>query len=258
VAGSAFQLASFRRNNYLSPANPEVPEAVDSPSRRWWLDSERRAGQISGLTRLRNAGGSSSDSDVAEEDLVPERGRSALSIFGEDSGPFNTGNFRGIATPHRRRHSNQQLSKEDLERHEAAVEQELKLSKRHQESSGTWLLAFLRHARSVPLQSLCAKIVGDDLGAGLAAFLQQEPSEYRLGAALDRWDVPDGEHVFGSKRVRAVGGNPGWTVLVDVAISTPGNSSLASLDQESSDGGREHEEAVTEWDVVDLAFTGRA
>jgi len=139
VAGSAFQLASFRRNNYLSPATPEAPETVDSPSRRWWLDSERRAGQISGLTRFRNAGGSSSGSDVAAEDLVPERGRSAMSIFGED-GPLNTGNFRGIATPHRRR-----LSPEPryfvarfCSCFEAALEQELKLSKRHQDSSGTW------------------------------------------------------------------------------------------------------------------------
>jgi hypothetical protein len=107
VAGSAFQLASFRRNNYLSPANPEAPEAVDSPSRRqWWVDAERRAGQISGFTRrIRNSDGSSSGSDVAAEDLVPDQDRrNALSIL-EDSGPFSIGNFRGMATPatpHRR------------------------------------------------------------------------------------------------------------------------------------------------------------
>jgi len=190
---------------------------------------------------------------------VPDHRSSALNIFGEDDGPFNIGNFRGITSSSRRhrRHSNQQLSKEDLERHEVAMEQEMRKSMRHQESTGTWLLAFLRHARSVPLQSLCAKIVGDDLGPGLAAFLQQEPSEHELGAALDRIDAPDGEYVFGSKRVRAVGGNPGWTVLADVVISTPGNSSRASSDAESADGGRQHE-AIADLEMGDLAFTGRA
>jgi len=257
VAGSAFQLASFRRNSYRSPASPEVPGDADTPSRRWWLESERRAGQIS--SRLRNAGGSSSSSDVSEEDLVPDRGRSAPNIVG-DGGPFNVGNFRGVTStaPRRRGHSNQKLSKEDLERHEAAVEQEFRLSTQHRDSSGTWLLAFLRHARSVPLQSLCAKIVGDDLGPGLAAFLQQEPSEYGLGAALDRADVPDGEYVFGPQRIRTLNGNEGWTVLADVAVSTPGNSSRASSDGESADGGWQHEEAIPELDMSDLAFTGRA
>jgi len=93
--------------------------------------------------------------------------------------------------------------------------------------NGAWLESFIASARAKPLHSLTDQLVGNDLGANIAKYLDRL-SMSNASAQLDDQDVPDGTGVVGQKMVfRPVHrgrGRSGFCVENEASISTPGRS----------------------------------
>mmetsp|Transcript_118012 Transcript_118012/g.328904 ORF Transcript_118012/g.328904 Transcript_118012/m.328904 type:complete len:293 (-) Transcript_118012:99-977(-) len=98
-------------------------------------------------------------------------------------------------------------------------------------NAGEWLWNFKAMAKSMPVKSLVACVLGDDLGPDVASFVGADglaTSSELSAATLDACDAPYGQHVLGSMRFRLPAspdsGRAGFLLEEEVSIPTPGSS----------------------------------
>uniref|UniRef100_A0A7S4T3P0 Uncharacterized protein n=1 Tax=Alexandrium monilatum TaxID=311494 RepID=A0A7S4T3P0_9DINO len=106
-------------------------------------------------------------------------------------------------------------------------------------TDGEWLLDFKRHARTIPVKRLTARVFGNDIGPGVASFVGVEAgdnlSEASAGSILPA-HASRGLRVVGARRmvIRTSAGRRGFVIEDDASIytwecSSPSRSGVPSV-----------------------------